>query len=126
MALPRNTGLHHVKNKLQLGYFTRLDYTMLKTSCSWVILRGYGGPLGSTVNPPQTEPGRSMPGQMGQFARITCLDMWDLLPCNFLTYSLRKWLLLYSLYLCIAQTIIIVLLKILLIRYILFFLQIKK
>jgi hypothetical protein len=29
---------------------------MLKTGCTWVILRGYGGPLGSTVNPPQTEP----------------------------------------------------------------------
>jgi hypothetical protein len=50
---------------------------------AWATLKGLGEPLGSTVIPPQTKSGGSIPGHMAQFARITCLEMCDLCPILF-------------------------------------------
>jgi hypothetical protein len=49
--------------------------THLNIGPAGAILRGLAGPLGSTANPPQTKPGRSIPRRNAQFARNTCLEM---------------------------------------------------
>jgi hypothetical protein len=59
---------------------TELLYPIFKIDCAWAILGGLGSPLRSTANPPQSKSGGSIPGHMDQFARITCLEMWDLCP----------------------------------------------
>ncbi len=66
---------------------TQRATSCLKMGRPWARWGGLGGPPGSTANPPQTKLNWGTPRNMDQFARITCLNMWDSCPCLFYTCS---------------------------------------
>ncbi len=54
--------------------------TIFKIGFTWALSEGLGRPLGSAANPTQTKSGGSLSRHMAEFARITCLEIWDLCP----------------------------------------------
>jgi hypothetical protein len=53
----------------------------LKIGPAWAILGSLGESLGSSASFNQIKSGGSIPWQMVQFTRLTCLEMWGSCPC---------------------------------------------
>ncbi len=74
----------HGRNISLLG---NTELHRVESDCTWAALGGLVGPLGTTAKSPETKSGGNIPWHMAQFARIMCLEMWDLCPCLLCVYS---------------------------------------